>query len=303
MRFKGLDLNLLIALDMLLEERSVSRAAKRLHLSQPAMSAALNRLRDYFGDPILTATGNRMIPTPHALHLQLQLRPLLGQAEKLLATSTMFDPSTSERRFRICVSDYLVIVLFAELIPRLEELAPGIRVELVRPTDDVATMLEQGELDLLVTLPALVSSQHPTEPLLVDRHVVVGWDRNPLLVDGLTEEQFLAARHVAVRISNLRPAFVEAHLRRLGKERRVDVTVASFALAPEVLVRTQRLAVMHERLARVFASRLPITYQQLPFDFPVFEEVLQYHQVGVADAGLRWLIAQVRAVFDEASVR
>ncbi|HSI16835.1 MAG TPA: LysR family transcriptional regulator, partial [Sphingomonas sp.] len=106
MRFQGLDLNLLVALDVLIEERSVSRAAERLHLSQPAMSAALRRLRDYFNDPILAAHGKKMIPTPHALRLRGALRTLLTDVERMVSLSTQFDPATSQRRFRIGTSDY-----------------------------------------------------------------------------------------------------------------------------------------------------------------------------------------------------
>ena len=123
MRFQGLDLNLLLALDVLIEERSVSRAAERLHLSQPAMSAALRRLRDYFNDPILAAHGKRMIPTPHALALREQLRALLTDIERMVSISTQFDPAQSERRFRVGASDYLTTVLFTRLVPQLERVA------------------------------------------------------------------------------------------------------------------------------------------------------------------------------------
>ena len=301
MRFKGLDLNLLVALDVLVRERSVSRAATRLHLSQPAMSAALNRLREYFHDPILVPQGNRMIATPHAMHLSLRLQSFLAEADSIISASSSFDPAVARRRFRIGISDYLSIVLFSKLLPKLEKSAPGVHFDLVQPSNALATLLEQGEVDLIITLPERVSPHHPTELLFEERHVVVGWNRNPLLRKTLTEKQFWDAGHLAVWIGNHRPmSFAESHLSKLGKQRRIEISVASFALAPEMLVKTQRLAVMHERLAQIYEKRLPIAYVPMPFEFPLMQELIQYHHVGAADAGLRWLITQMRAAVNPA---
>src|SRR5512139_3494743 len=126
MRFKGLDLNLLAALDVLIEERSVSRAAERLHLSQPSVSAALARLRDYFNDPLLEIQGKRMVPTARALQLVPMLKELLADVETMIMQARQFEPETSNRWFRICVSDYLATVLIARLVTSLQREAPGI---------------------------------------------------------------------------------------------------------------------------------------------------------------------------------
>jgi len=297
MRFQGLDLNLLVALDVLIEERSVSRAAERLHLSQPAMSAALRRLRDYFNDPILAAHGKKMIPTPHALRLRGALRTLLTDVERMVSLSTQFDPATSQRRFRIGTSDYLSIVLFTRLVPELERVAPGITLELVHPSDAMMAMLDQGELDLIITPTEHVSADHPTELLFEERHVVAGWAGNPLVQAPLSEEDFLAAGHVAVEIGRLRPtSFAETFLRERGKERRIEILVSSFALAPEMLVNTRRLAVMHERLARAYAERIAIRFVEMPFAFPIMREMLQYNRTRSEDAGLRWLMDLIKQV-------
>ncbi|WEK46309.1 MAG: LysR family transcriptional regulator [Candidatus Andeanibacterium colombiense] len=133
MRFKGLDLNLLAALSVLLEERSVSGAAARLHLSQPAISGALARLRGYFGDPLLVMQGKRMIPTAHAQALQPQLQAVLAQIDKLIAGAAQFDPPTAKRTFRISLSDYLITVLASGLVPRLRSEAPNILLDLAPP--------------------------------------------------------------------------------------------------------------------------------------------------------------------------
>lgn len=298
MRFKGLDLNLIVALDVLLELRSVSRAADRLHMSQPAMSAALGRLRDYFHDPLLTAHGKRMVPTAHALGLRPMITSLLADVDAMVSASTRFDPATSTRRFRIGTSDYLAAVLFARLIPLLQHVAPQVTVDLVPPSDTLVTRLGQGDLDLVITPAEYTSSDHPSEFLLNECHVVVGCASNPVFGRVMTEDDFYAAGHVVAELGSARPgSFGENRLRELGRGgRRIDVRVFSFLLVPEMLVGTTRLALMHERLAQVFADRIAIAYVAPPFEFPIMREMLQYHRTREQDAGLRWLIEQCKRV-------
>lgn len=296
MRFKGLDLNLLLALDVLVEERSVSRAAGRLNLSQPAMSAALARLRAYFGDPLLVAQGRQMIPTAEALTIRRELKPILAGVEELVARSTAFDPATSDRIFRVCVSDYLVAALFPRLMSILEREAPNIGLDLVPPSQAAQTALERGEIDLLLTPEEHCVAGHPATVLFEERHVVAGWKDNPLLAKPMTREDFFAAGHIAVRIGQVnRASFAESHLERLPHKRRIEITAASFTTVPDLLIGTQRLAVMHERLAQLMAARLPIAWQPLPFDFPTMREMIQFNRARRDDAGLAWLADQLRA--------
>ena len=295
MRFKGLDLNLLVALDTLLELRSISRSAEKLHMSQPAMSAALRRLREHLQDPVLVASGKKMVPTPYALWVRPLLTDVLTRIDKMVAASSVFDPATTERRFRVGTSDYLSTVVFTRLIPMLEQTAPHIGFDIIQPADGMVALLEQGEIDLLVTPSEHVSDHHPSELLFEERHVVVGWSGNPLFGRGLTEDVFFAAGHIAVEIGRLtRTSFAEAHLKSMGRERRIEIIVSAFSLVPEMLVNSYRLAVMHERLARHFAALLPLTIAEIPFQFPTMREMLQFHRSREADPGLRWFIERVR---------
>ena len=222
MRFKGLDLNLLAALDVLLDERNVSRAAERLHLTQPAVSAALARLRDYFGDPILAPQGKRMIPTARALALRPMLKRLLTEVDTMVAQSTRFDPATSDRCFVIGVSDYLVTVLFPSILPALQQAAPGVRLDFHPPSEETRVAIDKGEIDLLLSPAEHCLPDHPAELLFNERHVVVGCTSNPLLAKPISEEDFYAAPHVAVRIGRVnRASFAETHLAERG-ERRID---------------------------------------------------------------------------------
>lgn len=300
MRFNGLDLNLLHALDVLLDERSVSRAANRLNLSQPAVSAALARLRDYFGDPLLVPQGRRMIPSAEALAMQGELKSVLGAVSELVVRSTAFDPASSERVFRVCASDYLVAVLFGRLVPELARTAPSVRFDLIPPSEDARTELDRGELDLLVTPEEHCVPDQPTRLLFAENHVVVGWAKNPLLASQLTEQAFFAAGHVAVRVGQVnRASFAESQLDLLPRQRRIEITASSFTMVPDLLIGTGRLAVMHRRLAKVMAERVPITWQDIPFDFREMREMIQFNRTRTKDRGLTWLVEELQSAGDD----
>lgn len=296
MRFKGLDLNLLVAFNTLLELRSVTRAAERLHLSQAAMSAALGRLRDFFADEILVVHGKRMYPTAFAQNLIPQVQDCLRQIEGMLITSSTFDPRDSQRTFRVVSSDYITAVVLVPLIARLASIAPGIRVEMVLTSDIVLKQIENGDVDLLITPEDYVSPDLPTELLYEENHVVVGCQSNFNLKATISEAEFFAAGHVTVEIGNQRTiSFGDRMLENLGKTRRIEVIAPSFTMIPWLLLETPRLAIMHERLARSMARRFAIAYFPLPFPIPLMREMVQYHFTRTADAGLTWFRQQLHA--------
>ncbi len=296
MRFKSLDLNLLVALDVLLDEQSVTRAAKRLNVSQPAMSAALSRLREHFNEPLFILHGKRMIPTAAAQRIRDPLKALLRDAEALVIETTHFDPATSKRRFKIATSDYLLAVIFPSLTRKLSKIAPGISMDFMQPTEEIVQLLDQGQLDLIITPENYVSQNHPTELLFEERYVVAGWSKNPALKNKhISEEDFFAADHVITQIGSMdRTSFAELHLCKIHQKRRVDMRVSSFLCAPEMVVESLRLTVMHERLAALYAQRLDITTAPLPFKFPVMREMVQFHESRKHDTGLRWLIDEIK---------
>ena len=298
MRFKGLDLNLLVAFQALLETRSVSRAAERLNLSQPAASAALARLRAYFGDELLVAHGKRMHPTAYAEKLLPDVDAVLEHVDALIASSSAFDPATSQRTFRLVASDYITVAVLAPLIGRLAQEAPHVRMEIVAPDALSAEMLDRGQVDMIVTPAEFIESDHPAELLFEEAHVVVGCATNPALKAGrISKAAFLAAGHVGVAMGSTRAlTFGDRQLEVMGVHRRIEVVAASFTMVPWLVAGTARLAVMHARLAGAMARYHPIAQARMPFAFPPMRELMQVHTARAEDSGLAWLRGQLKAV-------
>jgi len=237
-----------------------------------------------------------MIPTAHALRMKPRLRDLLIATEALVAETTHFNPAASGRCFRVGASDYLITVLFPKLIQILSDLAPNVTVDCVQPSDSMLPELDQGALDLIICPEEHLSPDHPSELLFEERHVVVGCAKNPVFKrQKISAKDFYAAGHVIVGIGRLKPAsFAETHLRELGRPRRIETQVTSFLVPPELVVNTENLTVMHERLARHYADRLDIAIAPLPFAFPVMKEMMQFHRTRENDQGLRWFIDKLK---------
>ncbi|WP_295638458.1 LysR family transcriptional regulator [Novosphingobium sp.] len=295
MRFKGLDLNLLLVLEVLLNERNVTAAAKRLNLSQPATSSALARLRLYFDDELLLPTGRVMLPTAHALSLQPMIREVLGDVERLIAASTAFDPATSERRFRLAGSDYIFTTLVAPLIALLQNEAPNVSFEVSSLTPQIIQYLERGDVDLILTPRQFTSPHHPSVLIFEEPHVIVGWSENPLFASQVSLESFLASPQVSVELGPQRTRpFAEEQMHSIGLNRRIDVIAPTFAAVPWLLPNSTRIAVLHQRLALTFSKVLPLAIAALPFPMPLMEEMAQYHRTREKDGGLLWLLEQMQ---------
>ena len=288
MRLDRFDLNLLVALNVLLEERSVTRAAQRLNLTQPAMSAALRRLRESFNDELLIAHGKRMVPTPHAQALHPMVGQMIASAQTLIASSTLFDPATSHRVFRIAASDYISAILLRPMLSELATIAPNIRVEIVPPGPQVSDEIERGAIDCVISPAEFQRAGEPQELLFTERHVLLGSAGNPIFSGPITIDDYLSVGHVVVELSNAR-AFVEDQVRARGDQRRIEVVASSFTIVPWLIAGTNRVALVHERLAKLFIDMLDLDYAEPPFEVPLMRETLQFHRSRGNDGGLRWL--------------
>ncbi len=295
MRLDRFDLNLLVVLDALLEERNVTRASERLHVGQSAASGALARLREYFGDELLVPVGRRLALTPLAQSLVEPVRDTLLRARATLALKPGFDPLTAERRFAVCASDYVVTVMLAQAVQRLAAQAPGVALDLRSPPQDVVGSFERGHIDLMV-MPEQYASRldHPQQPLFNDTQVCMVWTEHAMIQDRLTMDTYMDMGHVAVRLGNERSvSFEEWFLPRTGRQRRIGCSVDNFAALPQLVIGTQRVATLHRRLAEHFARHHALRLLEAPFDMPALTEVMVWPRHLQHDPAHVWLRQQL----------
>lgn len=293
---RNLDLNLLVALDALLKEESITGAGKRLHLSPSATSGALARLRDYFQDELLTQIGRRMVPTPLGEVLRTSVRDCLLHIQATVELRPGFDPLTSHRSYTLMMSDYVSTVLMPPALERMERQAPGISIELLA-NETPWEALERGEVDLLVLPQNFVSREHPSEVLFTDDFVCICWSENSRVGESLTAEQFFALKHVVAKPGRQRPPTIDTwFFERFGHARQVEVVSMNFSSLPHLLIGTSRIATVHRRLAAVYAAALPLRVLEVPVPMPRLVEAIQWHRYRANDPARIWLYEQLRAV-------
>lgn len=303
MRFEGLDLNLLVALDALLEECSVMGASRRLHLSQPAMSAAIGRLRLYFNDEIFTISQRKLVPTPLARSLERPTRDILLRIRANLISIPKFDPANSDRRFRLVVSDYASTVLMHAVMKRVYRAAPRVSLEFLPFNYRVDDQLQRGEVDFVVVPDASLIDGHPKRHLFADRFCCVAWTGNRKIGRSLSLGRYLQLGHVTVQFGPTQGAsFDERALIQLGYKRRIEVIAPNFMTMATMVIGTDRVATMHERLAVMFAQNFPLKLLRAPVRIPAFRESLQWPASFHLDPALAWLreiISEVAAEVDQ----
>ncbi len=291
MHLRQLDLNLLVALDALLTERNITEAGRRVYLTQSAMSGALSRLREYFGDELLVQVGRKMLPTPLAESLAVPVREILLQIKTTINTRPVFDPATSRRRFTLMMSDYVCTVLMPAVLSRAQAVAPHIGFEVI--SNDVADpfeMLDRADIDFLIMPQQFLPEHHPSEQLYTDGYACLVWSDNPLVGEAITAEQYLSLGHVVLHYSRARAPFIdEWFLTKLGVTRRAEVFAGNFNAVPQLVVGTHRIATMQRRLAEFYARYLPLRIILPPFDLPSLTEAIQWHRHFDVDPGIRWL--------------
>jgi DNA-binding transcriptional LysR family regulator len=291
MNFEQLDLNLLVALDALLSEMNITEAGRRVYLTQSAMSGALSRLREYFGDELLVQVGRKMVPTPLGESLAAPVREILLQIKSTLNTRPGFDPANSRRRFTIMMSDYVSTVLMPEVLRSAEAAAPHASFDV--QSNDVTNPFENlnhADVDFLIMPDQFLSKEHPSQQLFTDVYTCLVWADNSLVADSMTAEQYLELGHVMLQYTRARSAFIdEWFLNKLGVTRRVEVLAFNFNAVPQLIIGTRRVATLHRRLAEFYARYLPLRIVSPPFELPTLTEAVQWHRYFEDDPGNRWL--------------
>jgi DNA-binding transcriptional LysR family regulator len=289
MRYHKLDLNLLTALKALLTEKNVTRAGESVHITQPAMSGILARLREYFGDPLIVPVGRKMELTPLAESLVEPLTDALLRIDATITTRPEFNPLTTKRRFSVVASDYSINVLLLEVLRRVHREAPGLSVEFRTPSESAPNELEEGEVDFIINPESQNSPMQSGVVLFEDSYMIVVDADNHEVGDSIGIEQYLALRHVAFKSGKFGlPQLENWVANRYGDERRVEVITHSFSLLPRLVVGTARIATMHTRLAQQCADDLPVRLVKPTFEIPRLVELLQWHKYRDLDPGSMW---------------
>jgi LysR family transcriptional regulator, nod-box dependent transcriptional activator len=297
MRFNGLDLNLLVALDALLSEASVSRAANRLNISQSGMSGALARLREHFEDELLVSIGGKMRLTPLALGLVDPLTEVLLRMQSI-AARPHFDPTVAQRRFTIGSSDYASTILLAEVSRAASRRGSRITVGVRQIETEVVSMMEKGTIDFLITADQQLLTDHPSEILFEDEFVCICWTGNTAVAKSISWKQYREFPHVISEFgTEPRPNVFDAwFLKTHGATRNIAASLLNFSLLPEFIIGTNRIATSHKRLAKLWAKRLPIRIFPLPFKGPEFLECVQWHRAADRDPAILWFRGLLRDI-------
>jgi DNA-binding transcriptional LysR family regulator len=285
---RTVDLNLLKALDALLDERNVTRAAARLALTQPAMSGMLTRLRESFDDPLFVRTQRGILPTQRALELAVPVKQVLSDIDALLQPST-FDPSTASLTLSIAATDYALHAIAVPYLAALRQRAPNIRVSLVPvETAQVQTEMERGRLDLALITPDSTPPDLRARRLFDERYVCVMRRDHPAAAGrGLTLDQFCALDHALVSYTGGAFSGVsDEALAKLGRKRRVTLSVKSFLIVPEILRASDLVAVVPSRLV---ADLDGLAVFDPPIEIPGFTKIVAWHERTHRDPGHRWL--------------
>ena len=296
MNISGVNLNLLVAFDALFEELSVTRAARRAGVTQPAMSNTLAQLRALFGDTLFVRHRTGLTPTARAHELAEPIRKGLRLLESAL-TGPRFDPNTSERRFVVAASDYVELVLLPALLRRIAHEAPQVRLAL-RPwgLHEAPPELARGETDLMLGFYGQLPPHHYEQPLFDDEYVCVVRRRHPTVKGKLTLAKYLRLSHVLVSAHADGMGSVDRALLARGLQRTIGARVSHFLTVPVLVAQTDFVAALDRRVAEVFAGPLGLELFPPPLKLPKGTIGQVWHEQQHADPGHRWLRALIADV-------
>lgn len=293
MNLASIDLNLLVALDAILDERHVTRAGARLGLTQPTMSYTLGRLRRLFDDELLIRIGRGYELTPLATDLREPVRDILKQIEQTIEYRPSFDPASDEHVFSITASDYATFVVFQPALRRMQHEAPAIRLEVHPLWTEWIPAIEAGDVDLAIG-PSVLGPDLPSEELFTDKWVAVAWSGNKELDETLSMEQYLSFPHLAYGSSfqgfeGMGMGILDRAILATHPEARVGMLMQSFFMLPFMLPGTRYIAIVHERMALQVVRQGDFKILQLEFPTDRLTEAMYWHPRLTSDPAHRWL--------------
>lgn len=287
----NMDLNLLRVFQAIAEEQSLTLAGERLHLSQPAVSYALRRLRAIFNDPLFIRTRTGMQPTPSALELAKPIARALQAVQDALSYAEQFEPSSTTRAFSLSMTDAAEMVFLPPLCEYMREQAPLARIHVEQvPKESIEEALRTGQLDFAIGhLPMLKSSTCHT---LLFSETYVCLTRNRPGLPGhqaLTVDEFMALSHVQVQSAESSHAQLDDIFRAHGLARPIALDIPHFSVLPSILARSDLAVTVPSRIARLFNANGQFAVYELPIAIPAVEVTLHWHQDFAGDIGSRWM--------------
>jgi DNA-binding transcriptional LysR family regulator len=299
MDFHGIDLNLLAAFDALMSERNVTRAATQVGVSQPAMSAALSRLRTLLGDPLFLRSADGLLPTPRARELAGPISQALRQIEATLVKKPAFVPSEATLAFNLGLSDYPAFVLLPSLMEALGERAPGIAINVhaFNDRDHAVDLLDAGAIDAAIGVPPT----HPegrilTRPILCDEFVTIVASHHSAARRGMNMKTYLSLPHVLASPEGQRYGLVDQALAQQGKQRTLALTLPQMFALPAVVARTGMIATVMKRVALHSSAGRKLALFPPPMPLPEIVFHVIWHRRSEGNPAQQWLRALIESV-------
>jgi DNA-binding transcriptional LysR family regulator len=299
MHISRVDLNLLVVLDAIYTEGGITRAAQKLHLTQPAISHALGRLRDLFGDPLFVREGRAMNPTPFARNLIEPVRRSLRSLEITLNELERFDPATTQKRFTLALRDVLETTLLPPLMQRVSESAPLIDISAIHvDRRSFETEMAAGTIDVALDVQLPLPDHIRRTRIVHDRMVVLARREHPEVGEGMDLETYLKQDHILVSSRPTGPGLEDLELSRQGLQRRVRLRCQHYFAACHVASQTDFLLTMPEGYARVANVQFGNQILDFPLQAPVLDAYLYWHANVDNEPANRWLREQLIEMFE-----
>ena len=289
MALDTIEIRLLQVFDAIYKMRSVTEAAVALDLSQPAVSVALSKLRHHFGDPLFVRTSAGMEPTPFGEALVRPVRGALEALELVMGQQSHFEPASSKRLFRICMTDISQLVLLPRLWEALTLTAPGVRIDVLPLGSDIARLLESGDADLALGLMPQLEAGFYQNVLFSQKFVCMVSAHHPRIQTELRLEQFSSESHAVVSSSGAGPLILDREINRLGIQRKIALNIPNFIGAALVVEHTDLILTIPERLADVLQGRAAVRIFPAPFPLPQYDVKQHWHERFHNDPGSQWL--------------
>ncbi|MFZ6658959.1 LysR family transcriptional regulator [Undibacterium sp. TJN19] len=299
MDFHGIDLNLLAAFDALVNERNVTRAAARVGVSQPAMSAALSRLRTLFNDQLFLRTAHGLLMTPKARDLAEPVSQALRQIESALLPNPRFEPEKASITFTLGLSEYPAFVLLPILVKALEKLGPGISlaVHAIGSRDSAVDLLDAGTIDAAVGAPPNIAEKRIlSKPVMRDEFITIVRRNHPAVQQEMDMQTFLKLSHVLVSPEGDRYGMVDQALAHTGKRRKLGLTLPQMFTTPSVVAQTDMVATVMRRIAQHSRDWRKLTVFTPPVPIPEMVFDLMWHKRNDTHPAQQWLREQIARV-------